>query len=408
MNKNIWVSLFIIPFFFSNCSSDDNSSSVTGSGSPSDTIAAFATNVVVDSLTETTNYISSNSISFLSPTNISLDLQAVGGDDYTQVYGFNVPVANRATGFKWSGDDETSGQWRPQGIAVYSVGSAKFLLVSWYAQTLGYQGSRLSIVDINPNSSTYLKYNHILLVQDSISASSSYTQLNAFAPLNIHVGGIACVKNKLYIASTSLGIRVFDLSKIIEVSTTNASSKCGVDGSGNAYAFGYKYILPQTGYYEIDGANPFSTVQVNAEGTELWTAQYYSKSSSTVYPKAYGFPIDDSGNLKTTGTKVITPRNSYFTNNCAYGMQGIFRKGNSTWLSCTDQPASFNSTARLIKYRDGFLDSEKFQWPYGAESLCYDAGDDYLWSLTEYEVNGGNNGSMDNRCVFAVKFANYQ
>ena len=404
MNKYSALLALLSVLFFSNCGND---TTTYNDESDTDSTSILATDVTVNSLTETTDYISSG-FTFLSPEQIDLNLQAVGGDDYTEVYGFNVPSANRASGFVWYGDDETSAEWRPQGIAGYTNGSEKYLLVSWYAQTSSYQGARITLIDINPDSNTYLQYRHILLVQNTISSSTSYTQLTTFAPLDIHAGGMACYKNQLYVASTDLGIRVFDLDKIIEVISSNADTKCGVDSNGDAYAFGYKYILPQTGYYKIEGASPYSTIQLNYEENELWTAQYYAKSNTTITPKAFGFPMDSSGTLSESGQKEIAPRNSLFTNYNAYGMQGIFRKGDSTWLSCTGAPESFNSTARLIRYKDGDVNSEQYVWPYGAESLYYDADTDYLWCLTEYEVNGGNNEEHNNRCVFAVKFEQYQ
>lgn len=403
MNKNfILLSIFIILL---GCKQTPGTNEIPDT---TDTINNnIVTNITVTSV-NTANYISRD-FNFISPTQISFDKTAMGGNAYTKVYGFNIDDANRGTGFIWNDEDENTGAWRPQGICGYSNGTNKYLIVSWYALTASYKGSRISIIDINPISDTYLHYRHILLVQPDVASSSSYTQLSTYAPLDIHAGGIACYKNYLYIASTDLGLRVFDINKIIQVTDTNASTKCGKDSNGNTYAFTYLYVLPQIRYYKIEGgANPFSTVQINNDSTELWTAQYYAQSTGKT-PQIYGFPIDENGTLKTTGIKSVIPKNSLFKNNNAYGIQGIFRRGIGTWLSCTGMAVSNNSTARLLHFVDGNVVGKTYNWPYGAESLYYDTDNDYLWSLTEFEPDAGaNNGDKISRCVFAVKLSNYK
>ena len=66
----------------------------------------------------TSSYINSG-FSFLNPTQINKNRVATGGSGYTQVYGFNVPEANRARGIRWNSDDETTNHWRPQGITGF-------------------------------------------------------------------------------------------------------------------------------------------------------------------------------------------------------------------------------------------------------------------------------------------------
>ncbi|GIZ07563.1 hypothetical protein [Flavobacterium sp. UMI-01] len=372
------------------------------------------TAITVSGFIDTSTYLN-NGFAFLNPSEINKNRQAIGGSSYTEVYGFNVPEENRARGIRWNSDDETTNLWKPQGIAGFTKNGIRYLLVTWYATNdADYKGSRITLIDISPSSTTYLMYRHILLVQPTIPTTvTGYTQYNTFAPLNIHAGGVAYFNDKLYVASTNLGIRVFDLNKIIEVTTgEETTSLCGKHSNGTLYAFNYRYILPQTGYYDINGgANPFSTIQVNAEGTELWTAQYHAGSvDASIVPKIYGFPINSSGTVLNSGIQYVIPKNSLFADNHAHGMQGVFRKGTTTWLSCTGSPSnSYGSNARLARYKDGDTDTVRYRWPYGAEALYYEAQYDYLWSLTEHEPNSGaSNGSQVNRCIFAVKFANYE
>jgi len=367
----------------------------------------------VNAYTNTSSYISTG-FSFLNPTQLDKNRQAIGGSAYTEVYGFNVPEENRVRGIRWNEDDETTSIWRPQGIAGFSRNGVRYLLVSWYAKDAAEsKGSRITLIDISPSSSTYLTYRHILLVQPTLPTGTlDYTQYGVYAPLNVHAGGIAYFNGKIYLSSTSLGLRVFDLDKIIEVTSgTGTENKCGKDASGNLYAFNYRYILPQVGYYKINDASPISTVQVNYENNQLWTGQYYAGSAdASIVPKIFGFPINTSGELQNSGIQTIIPKNSLFTSDHAHGIQGVFRKGNRTWLSCTGSPSeSYGSTARLARYTDGDTNTVRYRWPYGAESLYLEAQYGYLWSLTEFEPNAGaQNGSQVNRCIFAVDFSKYE
>lgn len=407
-----WMLLFAITSI--GCTDNDIASTLKEENLSSKTdLGKAAADVSVNAYTDTSAYINSG-FSFLNPSQIDKNRQAIGGSSYTEVYGFNIPEENRVRGIRWNTDDETTSLWRPQGISGFTKDGVRYLLVSWYAKDEAeFKGSRITLIDISPSSSTYLTYRHILLVQPDIPAGTTgYSQYGSYAPLNVHAGGIAYFKGKIYLSSTNLGVRVFDLNKIIEVSTGDSTNdKCGKDSNGNLFAFNYRYILPQTGYQKINNANPFSTIQVNDEGTQFWTGQYYSGSAdASIVPQVFGFPIDTNGRLQNTGIVTVTPKNSLFTDNHAHGIQGVFRKGNRTWLSCTGSPSnSYGSNARLARYTDGADDTVRFRWPYGAESLYYESQYNYLWSLTEYEPNAGaQNGSQVNRCIFAVDFSKYE
>ncbi|MDR6157500.1 hypothetical protein QF023_001016 [Chryseobacterium sp. SLBN-27] len=407
-----WMLLFAITSI--GCTDNDIASTLKEENLSSKAdLGKAAADVSVNAYTDTSAYINSG-FSFLNPSQIDKNRQAIGGSSYTEVYGFNIPEENRVRGIRWNTDDETTSLWRPQGISGFTKDGVRYLLVSWYAKDEAeFKGSRITLIDISPSSSTYLTYRHILLVQPDIPAGTTgYSQYGSYAPLNVHAGGIAYFKGKIYLSSTNLGVRVFDLNKIIEVSTGDTTNdKCGKDSNGNLFAFNYRYILPQTGYQKINNANPFSTIQVNDEGTQFWTGQYYSGSADvSIVPQVFGFPIDTNGRLQNTGIVTVTPKNSLFTDNHAHGIQGVFRKGNRTWLSCTGSPSnSYGSNARLARYTDGADDTVRFRWPYGAESLYYESQYNYLWSLTEYEPNAGaQNGSQVNRCIFAVDFSKYE
>jgi hypothetical protein len=112
----------------------------------------LAADVSVNPYVNTSAYISSG-FSFLNPAQVNKNRQAIGGNAYTEVYGFNIPEENRVRGIRWNTDDETTSIWRPQGIAGFTKDGVRYLLVSWYAKDdAEYKGSRITLIDISPGS----------------------------------------------------------------------------------------------------------------------------------------------------------------------------------------------------------------------------------------------------------------
>jgi hypothetical protein len=360
-----------------------------------------------------------SSYGFKTPDQLSLNrIGSTSG--YTSVYGFNIPTANRVTGFKWNSGDEQTNEWRPQGIGGFTYGGKKFLVVSWYAIGPGdiagvnnqHKGVRLALADITSMSN--ITYRLILLVQnkanmtnpDLYRASNSYTQLNAFCPVTIHAGGVSVYANKLFVADTRLGIRVFDLTKFVSAAGDAGETRCGMETNGDLKAFNYGYILPQSGYYKITNASPFSCIELGQGATAsdryLWTGQYITASETPV-PRVFGFGINTSGQVNTTNQPaIITPVDNDDTH--VHGIQGVYRTGIRTFMSTTGNSSYEGSTARLTRYNDGAALGVRYRWPHGAEDLYFDSVTGYLWCLTEYETA---KYGQDNRCVFAVRLSDY-
>jgi hypothetical protein len=294
------------------------------------------------------------------------------------------------------------------------------LLVTWYGVgptaiagvNNQHKGVRISLVDITSMSN--ITYRHILLVQNKANMSNSalydasnpYVQLGAYAPVTIHAGGVACYAGKIYVADTGLGIRIFDLTKFISAATGDTDERIGKETNGTLKAFNYAYILPQTGYYKITNAKPFSCIELGTGATAsdkmLWTGQYI-ESSETAVPKVYGFHLNASGQIVTSPQpEVITPIDN--DNGHVNGIQGVYRAGTKTFMATTGNSSYEGSTARLVRYNDGTAAGTRYRWPHGAEDLYLETGTGYLWNLTEYEtVKYGE----DNRCVFAVRLSDY-
>ena len=109
--------------------------------------------------------------------------------------GWNVPLAARLAtglvgGFQWDRADCDTHDWYPQGVD----GRDGILLVSWYSKRDG--AARLSVVDREAG-----RYGHVALVTPDGK------------PVKTHAGGLAWRDDLLYVADTTRGLRVFDLTR---------------------------------------------------------------------------------------------------------------------------------------------------------------------------------------------------
>jgi hypothetical protein len=332
--------------------------------------------------------------------------------------GFNVAARHQPLLWQWSKADAATLRWRPQGItgsreAGHPRGP-RWLAVSWYGRTEAnnaHQGARISLIDCDRDSATYLEYRHVLLVQDAkniddaelfrLPGGARYQQLAGFAPVPVHAGGIAWVGDLLYVADTTLGLRVFDLTRIHAAHADPTRSRCGRKGE-RLYGFDHRYVLPQVGYYRMDGVRPVSFVSVaaGASGRTLWTGQYLTKSEKRV-PRLFGWPLRSDGHIDTRRAAVErTPDDS---GRRASNMQGACRAKGATWLSVTGRSTHQRSTARLIGQQPG-RKGVRWRWPHGAEDLYFEAETGTLWCLTEYAA-GESSGE---RVVFGVRLSTYR
>lgn len=337
---------------------------------------------------------------------------------YNTTYGFNIPADRQVKGFKWNKGDQDTKEWRPQGITGFEKNGKNYLLVTWYgigpSNIAGvynqHKGVRISLVDITNMSN--ITYRHILLVQNKANMTNSelyrpsneYSQLNGFAPVTIHAGGVAYYNDKIYVADTRLGLRVFDLTKFLSAASDPNEERVGIETDGSLKAFNYGYVLPQIGYYKITNANPFSCVALGEGSTatelRLWTGQYLGAADGKI-PQVYGFPINSQGQL-VGAVENISPLDKYDTP--VYGMQGVYRKQTKTIMTTTGNSSYEGSTARLVRYNDGTTAATRYRWPHGAEDLYLEPNAGLLWNLTEYETAKYN---KENRTVFAVRYSDY-
>jgi hypothetical protein len=416
MKNSFTIALSFAAIFVISCSKDQLQTSNAVNQQPAaNTHQTTAISTVT--YTDESSFVASlSSYGYKNPSQLTLNRVGTTSG-YNTVYGFNIPAANQVKGFKWNAGDEETTDWRPQGITGFTWGTKNYLLVTWYAvgpdDIAGvenkYKGVRIALVDITNMSN--ITYRLALLVQNKANATNAalydtptntFTQRDSFIPVTMHAGGVAYYNQKIYIADTGLGLRVFDLNNFIAAEPDPGKVTIGKESNGDLKAFDYGYILPQSGYYKMTNAKPFSFVSLG-EGTtpadkRLWTGQY--QTSGTV-AQLFGYPISASG-VVTGPPTVIDPKDD--TGLTVLNMQGAYRAGTKTFMTKTGNSSYEGSTARLVKYVDGAATGTRYRWPHGAEDLYLDSSG-LLWNLTEYETS---KYGKDNRCVFAVKLSTYQ
>jgi hypothetical protein len=233
------------------------------------------------------------------------------------------------------------------------------------------------------------------------TAKAGYKQGDAFAPVPVHAGGVEVHGQWVYVVDTQLGVRVFDLNRMLKAEADPAKATCGLVDN-RLVAFDYRYVLPQVAHYRITGAAPYSCLSLDRASMTLWLGQYLAPADAA-RSAITGIPLGADGKLGDRATSVTFPKDKGGA--YAHRIQGAFRRGGQTWLSITGQTRYEGSTARLALYEDGAAAGYRWRWPHGAEDLYYDEADDRLWCLTEFpdSVITGRD-----RSVFGVKLASYR
>lgn len=320
------------------------------------------------------------------------------------------PVAGYRGGFRWNDGDMAVTYWIPQGLAAGTSGSTNVALVSWhYDETVGGtpdRGVRLSVADISNMGGTAVPYRHVLLVRPSTAGS--------YVSVNVHAGGMAWVGNYLYVADTSNGMRVFDLTQIREVDDSAACAdsigKVGTTWCAN----GYKYILPQMSAYTVPSTitSPckpkFSFLGKDSRGSDvLLSGEYCNTSSATcamdgatpgLGGRLYRWPIDAATGRLQAVSGSVSPVRAYFMNEMyVQGVAPILSRNtdgsykypaDAYWLNASRYNGSLfkvSTGASRTLYR-----ASLGEWLWIPEGMHATSSGTNLWS-----VNEGYNGSTD-------------
>ncbi|MFI7131763.1 hypothetical protein ACIBQ1_39230 [Nonomuraea sp. NPDC050153] len=256
--------------------------------------------------------------------------------------------------------DQDTVDWYPQGLTCSdesgSIGVPAFLATWYFKPEAGERGIRLSF--LSPKT---LKYQHALLVEAKPDGS--------YGPINIHAGGVACDGDLVYVADTKRGLRVFDLTRVLDLRTAQNDlgdpKQVGRHG-GKFHAFGYRYVMPQTDFWKIAKPGPlFSFVSIDRSGgtPRLVTGEYRENDPGGWVGR---WSLGLSGGEPEDAFVMGQPR-----------IQGAISWGGKWYLS---QAAGANANGKLLVHADGKLQTR--QLPVGPEDLTVQGGK--LWSVTEF------------------------
>lgn len=235
----------------------------------------------------------------------------------TGIYGPDLAVNHRVC---WKDDDATSSEWVPQAITGVSdaqededwgTSNAEPIAVAGYdaenpgrsdyvagadncvqetaSDACNEKGIRISFF----NQATRM-YRHVLLVWPYVNSKSniSFDALHAregkctttvttscAAQNGIHAGGMVWYGDYLYVADTANGMRVFDMSKIMDLNPDNNADvndptpdglvsdvldKKRVGRQSNVwYSYGYRYVMPQVATLKFTTAKPSGSTSGN-------------------------------------------------------------------------------------------------------------------------------------------------
>lgn len=290
-------------------------------------------------------------------------------------------------GFRWNSGDNSTLNWRPQGITGIKNSTLNFIAVSWYGRSdYGYdnRGARISFVDISDQNN--LSYRHVLLVDENY---------NTFPDL--HAGGISYINDTLYVADSRSGnkfILRFDINQIKQVPSADL---------GNFYNYGYILQLVSTDTvpikpsflsYDWDSQDlvtgsfnncgtPYCSP--NTTNTLAWQGIGNFNNASPYYSGFFG---------KMQGVGSINHPNT--TNKIIWASTSYGRSNNSNLYISDFDPGQNNSQAQPVSLGQNYL---QITYPPGLEDIHITPQSDTLWTLTEF---GTNEGSNNNRDVFAI------
>ncbi len=291
-------------------------------------------------------------------------------------------------GFNWDDGDSDVSYWYPQGITGSSdarpsgyVSGKRLILVSWYHKTESRptKGARVSLADITDPDD--IDYRHILLVEPyiTVDGETDFKATETESGNALHVGGIVWYGDYLFVADTAKGIRVFDFSRLIEVSSTSDTGRIGFSGN-RSDAHGYKYIAVQVArYIQPDDACYFNfsalALDLSSNPPTMVTSEY---RSGDVQGRLVHWPVDVESGLLLDIDGQVRGRNAQSVGQSK--IQGAVSWQGNYYISSSGQYQSFG---RLYRTRPG-MESSISAWVYGAEDLYYERISGMIWTPAEH------------------------
>ncbi|HRI71121.1 MAG TPA: hypothetical protein PK156_43110 [Polyangium sp.] len=312
-------------------------------------------------------------------------------------------VVGYQAAFEWEAGDQNVTYWVPQGLTGGKAGNRDYVLVSWhYDETniaadpnppaSGDKGIRLSLADVTTIGGN-VPYRHALFVEPKGAAG--------FVSVDIHAGGMALYGSYLYVADTSRGVRVFDMTRIMSVSTSAiCSAQIGKVGAETC-AYGYAYAIPQVGgFYYPTGTDStcrakfsYLSLDTTSNPPSLISGEYDNDVNVGIYSRLLRFPLD-----ATTHKLLVDAKNVVHANGAWYAgnrnVQGATAINGKFFLNATRYNGSLftglqNQASKVYLSADG-------KWGYMPEGIHYIPENGRLFINTEGHTNMP-------RIVYAVK-----
>lgn len=291
-------------------------------------------------------------------------------------------------GFRWNTGDENVSYWYPQGITGSSDGfgaatARKYVLVSWYdnSDDRPTRGVRVSLADVTDMDD--VRYRHLLLVEPSGTPDSpDFGPVATGSGGALHAGGIVWWEDLLYVADTTGGLRVFDLSNVMRT-THSDTARIGVAGA-RFDALGYGFAVPELMRYTPTAEScsvRFSFVGLDRSSTPpaLVTGEYQSDNAGG---RIVVWNLDPATGLLELREGASRASAAYVGGQTR--MQGAVRYDGNIYISSSSQVGSLG---RLYRTRPGLDESSISAWVYGAEDLYIDRERDIIWTAAEHPGN---------------------
>jgi hypothetical protein len=281
----------------------------------------------------------------------------------------------KAQYFTFDDADSTHRLWQPQGLTCASDAGSDLnaFLVSWYLKTSetndASQAVRVSF--LQPTAKNACRYRHVLLVVPTGDGD--------YDPLKIHAGGIAWYGDFLYVADTTRGFRVFDLTKILDVPNIAGDEKVGkIDGT--FHARGYSHVIPQVESWKLTtaGAAKFSFVAVDRSRTpHLLVSGEYDKTGKANVTR---WQLNEDGTLLTVNDRAVAVDHFELP---VTKVQGAVSFDGRWYLS-----QSRGSTAKGSLLAGPAKDLAIRPYPVGPEDLTVHRAAKTIWTVTEFHGHG--------------------
>ena len=326
--------------------------------------------------------------------------------------GSKAKVPAGAKVFCFNSGDTATKEWYPQGVTGVSDaqadekwGSAKPLLVSWYDhdKKAPHKSARVTFVNTATNT-----YRHVLLVWPYLNSKgkTTYEPVGTHgSDTGIHAGGLAWYGNRLYVADTGKGIRVFDMRQIFDLGKSkNGSTKkpnlVGLHGD-TYHAYGYRYVMPQVLSYVPNkksgsactgnGTPNHSWLSINRTGRDrLVTGEWCKNGNGRVAQ----FPLTSNigGSDLVTDSQGRAHPSSVARLPVSYVQGGVTADG--TWWFSRNVPESEHpfppgqnkNRGQLVQatWSNGWKDLKRETISYGPEDLSCWRGANQIWTIAEH------------------------